>query len=498
MAGSSLGILRGREGELTADSLARAKAEQQLELSRARLVPDWFTGSGGLLCLPPGMRVAVIGGGFAGMAAAWYLNACGVRVTVYEAAARLGGRVHTDHAFIKGKLVEAGAELIGNNHPLWWRLRKDFGLTLDLLTQDEEYEEKKKLIVRYRFGGHTLTEPEKEKLRDDLRGVLAKIGSDAKAIDPRRPWLSPDAKKYDDMSVADKVNELEKVGPLGHVRSWFEFTIPNDNCAKLSKQSYLGLLTLVRAGRMGSTDTDLLGYWEHTETHRCREGNQALADSIAAKLSDVRVNAPVKSVTITVPRIPPVKIQAGDFSEEYYDFVVLTLPPSSWESITFNPPFDAARRTISHGPSQKFLASYPTEFWLAKALAPSTKSDDIGSIWESTDRQEAKPGGFGLTAYSGGPLVLPENECKQGLANWYPGQPPTTTGFHPATYAIPEPGQVRKIMPQLIEPEGRMYFAGEQTSSGYFGYMEGALQSGARAARDIVWKCKYLCRGVVA
>ena len=50
---------------------------------------------------------------------------CGARVVVYEAQGRVGGRVSTDRQFISGKLVEAGAELIGENHPLWWRLVRD-------------------------------------------------------------------------------------------------------------------------------------------------------------------------------------------------------------------------------------------------------------------------------------------------------------------------------------------------------------------------------------
>ena len=40
---------------------------------------------------------------------------------------------------------------------------------------------------------------------------------------------------------------------------------------------------------------------------------------------------------------------------------------------------------------------------------------------------------------------------------------------------------------------GHLYFAGEQTSPGFFGYMEGALQSGGRAARDILHRVAVPC-----
>lgn len=57
-----------------------------------------------------GHRVAVIGGGYAGMAAAATLAAAGVRVTVYEAAAMLGGRAR--------KVIAHGRELDNGQHIL--------------------------------------------------------------------------------------------------------------------------------------------------------------------------------------------------------------------------------------------------------------------------------------------------------------------------------------------------------------------------------------------
>jgi uncharacterized membrane protein YgcG len=71
----------------------------------------------------------------------------------------------------------------------------------------------------------------------------------------------------------------------------------------------------------------------------------------------------------------------------------------------------------------------------------------------------------------------------------WPSEPHIHTG-----YAVPGLGQASTIHPAQLRPhEGRLYFAGEQTSPGFFGYMEGALQSGARAARDIVTAVAVPC-----
>ena len=46
-------------------------------------------------------------------------------------------------------------------------------------------------------------------------------------------------------------------------------------------------------------------------------------------------------------------------------------------------------------------------------------------------------------------------------------------------------GQVRALLPHLATPEGRVHFAGDHTSTRP-GWMQGALDSGLRAAREVV------------
>jgi monoamine oxidase len=74
-----------------------------------------------------------------------------------------------------------------------------------------------------------------------------------------------------------------------------------------------------------------------------------------------------------------------------------------------------------------------------------------------------------------------------------PGPDPTlfcdwpNTPFVKTGYSVPAVGEASRVFAaQRVPHAGRLHFAGEHTSSGFFGYMEGALQSGARAARDVV------------
>src|ERR1700727_2396149 len=72
-------------------------------------------------------RVIVIGGGFAGLCAAYELRGLGYVVKVYEARTRVGGRVHSLDDFVTGKIAEGGGELIGSNHPFWNSYKHHFG-----------------------------------------------------------------------------------------------------------------------------------------------------------------------------------------------------------------------------------------------------------------------------------------------------------------------------------------------------------------------------------
>jgi monoamine oxidase len=440
-------------------------------------------------------RIAVVGGGFAGLAAAWYLHQCGAGVTVFEASDHLGGRVLSDYAFIPGKTAEFGAELIGANHPMWIELAITFRLSLVEISKEEDYEQAG-LYVRMRLGDNDLTAAEKQQLIEDLEPVIDAIGRDAKDVDPIEPWTSPNAVRFDSMSVADRLDEL--VDPAsGMVRTALEFILGNDNCAPVANQSYLGLLTLVSAGRMGDDPAGMRGYWEYTETHRCDGGNQQLANQLAEPLADLRLSTPVQTILIAEDNVG---ITWGDGEvggDEAFDYVVLASAPAVWPTIECDRhPWNPDEYTMAHGPAVKHLSAFEGPFWSDQALAPSALWDRLGSVWETTDRQPTDPLGYGLSVYSGGDYVIGETDYPARLAEIFPGYAPIDTRFidWPDTrwigtgYSVPSPGQVTSVGRSLCVPFAqRMYFAGEQSCLSYFGYMEGALQSGARAARDLLF-----------
>jgi monoamine oxidase/subtilisin family serine protease len=447
-------------------------------------------------CLPA-TRVAVVGAGLAGLMAAWTLETGGTKVTVFEATSRIGGRVRTEPGVAAGKVVEAGAELIGENHLTWIVLARRFGLERVRVSKEEDYA-RRGLEVRIRLGAADLTRAQRADLERELFRVRTAIARDAAVIDPLRPWLSPDAAALDAKSLGQRLDELFE--PASSIaRRYFEFVTENDQCAPVGRQSYLGYLAAVRAHMLPG---DPFAYWTRIETHRCRGGNEQLATHLAKTLRDVRLNTPVTSVEIGSRSV---RVGFGTpATGDDFDYVVLATPPTVWPRVHAGTPFRPADYTMSHGPAVKFLSAVRRPFWEDARLAPSALWDRIGSVWEGTDQQ---PGGsaYCLSVYSGGGFVLDETRYQDRLDTLYPGyraNHPTTTfvdwraePWVRTGYSIPAPREVTTIARNLDMPfQGRLFFAGEQASPGFYGYMEGALRSGVAAAYRIVGAAMASCR----
>ena len=430
-------------------------------------------------------RVVVIGGGFSGLAAAHELTRAGYDVTVAEARNRIGGRVLTFKDLVPGKTVEGGGELIGSNHPAWVAYAKQFGLEfLDVSEEDLEFP-----IV---LGGKRLTGDESEALWKELETVFNSIVADAaKVPDANEPWKTPGAAELDRRTLASWI-EAREASPLA--RTGLHAMMTADNGVITEWQSYLGNLAMVKGGGLEK-------YWTESEVYRCKGGNQQLAQKFAASLGAGRVltRTPVRAVAAN-DRGVRVTLANGKVLEA--EHVILTAPPPVWNRIAFDPvlPPDLAPQM---GSNVKFLIAAGSPFWRRSELAPDLLSDGpVQLTWHATDGQRGT--GEALVAFSGGPAAdicrewAPAQRTENYLAELqkvykgirasyvrsrfmdWPGD-----AWAKASYSFPAPGQVTSQGPRLREGLGRVHFAGEYCSYAFMGYMEGALHSGAAAARRI-------------
>ena len=120
-------------------------------------------------------NVVVVGAGLAGLTAAHRLKQAGYIAQVHEASDRVGGRCWTGRgSFAQGQLYEHGGELIDQGHQAIRQLAQELGLTLDNLLSGEVNGTE----PLYYFDGRPYTYAE---ATDDLKGVWQKLHMDLSA-----------------------------------------------------------------------------------------------------------------------------------------------------------------------------------------------------------------------------------------------------------------------------------------------------------------------------
>jgi monoamine oxidase len=436
-------------------------------------------------------RVLIVGAGFAGLVAAYELQQARYAVEVYEALNRPGGRVDTRDDVVYGKQVEAGGELIGSNHPTWWAYKQIFNL--DFL--DVSDEPNSPVVV----DGKILSPEEESALFQELHAVIRRLTDLAKTIiDPYQPWLNPDAATLDAQDLAAWIDTTGASPQCPHA---LRAQLESDNGVRADRQSLLGNLAMIKGGGLAS-------FWTDTEVYRCKGGNALLAKQLEGALTPetVKYGAEVTKIEYGDPAVVRVTVKGDDKNIKAVDHVVLTAPPKTWPHIRFDPDLQAPKE-LQAGRNVKCLLPVKRRFWRDANLGVTMSADGpIDVTWEGTERQggiEAE-----LTAFSGGPDVdeiakWPADRVERArkyvewLEQYYPGMADAVVlerarfmnwpgeKWSAASYSFPSPGEVTTNGPWLHGGVGRLHFAGEHTCYAFVGYMEGALNSGLRVARQI-------------
>ena len=417
-----------------------------------------------------GIRVAIIGAGFAGLSCAYELMMAGYEVSVIEARDRVSGRVISFNDFVPGRNVEGGGELIGSNHPHWVAYKEKFGLDFLDVSDCPEGSEQPLML-----NGKLLDAKEAKELYDQMEAAMNKMNDDARPINENEPWNSANAVALDKKTTREWVESL-KLEPL--CKAGVTAELEGNNGVSLELQSYLGNLTQIKGGGVEK-------YWTDSEVFRCKGGNMQLAQKFAEKIGGrLSLGNPVLEVD---GRGDKMIVRCQDHSTFEVDDVVLAIPPTTWKKIKFTPDI-ADAISPQMGDNLKYLAALKSRFWLAKKLCPDSQSDTyISMTWEGTDGQEGDENAC-LNCFSGGPASKKAREIPKELRDktyaemlekFYPG---FTENFVKsrfmawpdeewtgAGYSFPAPGQVTTVGPMLAKGLGRLHFAGEHTCDKFVG-----------------------------
>lgn len=432
-------------------------------------------------------RVAVIGGGFGGLACADTLVAAGINVTVFEAESRVGGRVLTDRRLIANQSVELGAEFIGTNHPTWFALAKKHNITLDELGESEGDD-------AFILEGKLIRGLKLKQLHDEIDEVTAKLCELAKPIDSIRPFDAPNAADLDAMSVLEWINAQTVSEQAKAVMVAYE---ESDNGVTAGRMSFLAYLSMISGGGLGD-------YFELSETHHAAGGNDSLASAIARSLGQrVRLRTAINKIDLTQP---VARLTAEDGARFEADAVVLAIPPTAWNAIEIDPALPRRMRP-QFGSNVKLIVKCDGPFWKPTGLSPDVYGDGLIQIgWAAA---ESESDGIAYTLFNGADKTTQLREMpadqrtrraceamspafpdlfakvKKDLFVDWPSMPRVR-----GSYSFPAPGQVTRFGPTLVDgitdAAAPLHFVGEHTSYAFIGYMEGALSSGVRVAKTLL------------
>jgi monoamine oxidase len=496
---------------------AERRAEQRLWKRREMLgVSGLALTSGGLWlagCKAPGQpaaapgtkapsggpRVAIVGGGVAGLNCANHLKKVGIASTVYEASDRTGGRMFTAKDLMGPDLfTELGGEFIDSTHEDIMGLVKEFNLELiDLHAPDGKVRRE-----TFFFNGRHLTEAQVVRAMVPL---CKQIAADYDELGEVVSFeVEGGGKTLDEMSITQY---LDKIGAKGVIRELLDVAYLTEYGLDCGEQSSLNLIFLIDRDP-GEDGFDMFG--ESDERYKVKGGNDRVVKELAARLPGQILTGHALEAVRTRGEGFTLTFQKGGVPTDVEaDAVVLALPFTLLREVKVDVPMPdwkrKAIRELGYGLSAKVFAGTSRRPWRDLGFAGPVYSDEAYQL--AWDNAQFQPGdASGLTLFSGAAAATEAGQgtaeeaarrLLPGIERTYPGTMKALTNkfsrfhwpTHPFTkagYSCFKVGQWTTIAGAEGRPVGNLFFAGEHCSADYQGYMNGGAETGRVAAEGIM------------
>jgi monoamine oxidase len=424
--------------------------------------------------MEPAVDVAVVGGGLAGLTAARELGRRGRNVVLFEARDRLGGRAWVSS--FAGVDVEMGGAFVHWTQPHIWAE-----------------------VTRYGLGIVDLPEPEKAFLRQD--GGIEELSAEAfmdfnrsferlchgaEALFPQPMSIpeSSEAVEADLRSIAEALAATD-LDPLH--RDYLDAVCAGLSSAPNDGVGYLNIAkTFALAGFVGKQVFETNGRWA------LEGGTRTLVDAMTADLrADVLLGTRVDEIA---QGDGGVTLQTSD-GERTASAAIVAVPVNTLGAVRFDPELSDTKREAARGGVvslgvkiwAKLAGGFPSVFAAAPDRFPLSFTETFGS----TQDGGTVVVGFGPSAAA---LSLSDPALvARAIEELLPGARVEEIGGHDwvkdpfarETWATYSPGTWLGWVPELERREGRIAFAGSDIARGWGSYMDGAIETGLRAGRDI-------------
>ncbi|KAF2993672.1 hypothetical protein E8E13_000870 [Curvularia kusanoi] len=458
--------------------------------------------------VPESVDVAVVGAGLAGLTAARDLIRGGKSVIVLEARDRVGGKVY-NKPLANGAVTEVGAEFVGPTQDKVLGMISDLGLEIF-----DTYAEGQTIMYRNNTRVPFTPDPQLGGAPPVDQSSVLQIGAARQQLDAwaaelnvTAPWSHPNASKWDAKTFDDYLTEYADDADA-------RFVLTTAVKALLSVEpkevSLLYVLAYIAAAGNETTTGSLerlVAAKGGAQESRVVGGTGLIPTRLAEKVvgsQRVVLNAPVTKISKCSKGYKVVS-RAGTVVAKK---VVVAMAPPLLKQITFEPALPTNRHRLNEDtkmpPLGKGIAIYKTPFWRKDNLSAAVQSDSGSSrvVWDSSP-DDASFGallGFLLGDEMRAIDKLSPAEAQAKIipdyVKYFGPQAQNVTEFvlqrwdleewsRGGPVAIAPPNVLTKYGKALRQSFGGIHFAGTETSEYWTGYMDGAIRSGERVAKEI-------------
>lgn len=439
--------------------------------------------------------VVVVGAGLAGLCAARKLRTQGASVTVVEARDRVGGRTHSMQ--IGQGTFDVGGQWIGPEQKRVHALANELGAqTFPTHTEGKKVLEVEGKVSTYKRSIASMSLPN----LIQMQGALSYLHRVQKRVSPNAPMASQDAEALDGETLETWRARFVKSSKINGV---MDAVIRSIFGAEARDLSALYFLMYMNAGS---------GTLSHTETRggaqqdRFVQGAQSISLALAAELGDsVMLGLPVRRLVQgngQVMAVTDTRTLAGRYA-------IVAVPPTLAGRIDYEPAVSVGRDQVTQrfamGAAVKVLVTYEQAFWRTAGFSGEVVSADgpLSVVYDNTSHDGRQPALVGFVVgsqarqWSAQPLADRKRRVIGALARYFGDEASSFQEYHELDWSAEPwsrgcpvgglpPGVLTHSFAHLRKPEGRIHWAGAESATEWIGYMEGAIQSGERAADEVL------------
>ncbi|XP_070305274.1 amine oxidase [flavin-containing]-like [Salvelinus sp. IW2-2015] len=445
--------------------------------------------------------VIVIGGGISGLSAAKLLKEKGLSPVVLEARDRVGGRTFTVQNE-QTKYVDLGGAYVGPTQNRILRLAKECGVKTYKVNEEERLVHYVK-GKSYPFKGSfpPMWNPFALMDYNNLWRKMDEMGSE---IPREAPWSAPHAEEWDKMTMKQL---FDKICWTSSARR-FRHSVCERECDLLNPRGVCPVVPLVHTAVW--RDHRIFSTTNGGQERKFLGGSSQISECMAKELGErVKMESPVYKIDQTGDMVEVETLNKETYKAKY---VIVATPPCLNLKMHFKPELPPLRNQLIHrvpmGSVIKCIVYYRENFWRKKGYCGTMVIEEeeapIGLTLDDTKPDGTVPAimGFILARKCRKLCGLTKEERKKRICEIYSRVLGSEEALHPVHYeeknwceeeysggcytAYFPPGILTQYGKVLREPVGRLYFAGTETATEWSGYMEGAVQAGERAAREVM------------